>query len=171
MVTSRLLQLLKCDGARDYLVQRLYLPASLLGEKQVWKWAAEVPLLRSRRDLSWCFWRNLLEIKAGRVETVYPAGDQLHARWTSPQSVSPGVLLFMGSRFESFYQLPGDLLEKLLSLSFKMEEKRKGVIFKEDWATSTRISLLYCALSLSYVWLFAMPKDYSLPGSSVHVIL
>ena len=69
------------------------------------------------------------------------------------------------------YQLPGDLLEKLLSLSFKMEEKRKEIIFKEDWAASTRISLLYCALSLSYVWLLAMPKDYSLPGSSVHVIL
>ncbi|KAM7228380.1 hypothetical protein CapIbe_020834 [Capra ibex] len=42
--------------------------------------AAEVPLRGSRRDLSSCFWRNLLEIEAGRVETVYPAGDPLHAR-------------------------------------------------------------------------------------------
>ena len=65
------------------------------------------------------------------------------------------MLLFIGSSLGSIYQLPGDLLEKLLSLSFKMEEERKGVIFKEDWATSTRILLLYCALSLSYVWLFA----------------
>ena len=40
MVTSQLLQLLRCDDARDYLVQRLYLPASLLGEKQVWKWSS-----------------------------------------------------------------------------------------------------------------------------------
>lgn len=39
-----------------------------------------VPVRGSRRDLSSCFWRNLLEVEAGRVETVYPAGDQLHAR-------------------------------------------------------------------------------------------
>ena len=126
---------------RDCASQLPYLERNKCGNG-----AAEVPLLESRTDLSWCFWRKLSEIEAGGVETVYPVGNQLHARWTSSlQSVSPGMLLFMGSRLESIYQLPGHLLEKLLSLSFKMQEKRKGAIFKGDWSTSPSISLLCCA--------------------------
>ena len=83
---------------RDCASQLPYLERNKCGNG-----AAEVPLLESRTDLSWCFWRKLSEIEAGRVETVYPVGNQLHARWTSSlQSVSPGMLLFMGSRLESF---------------------------------------------------------------------
>ena len=50
----------------------------VLGEVPLSYFAAHLP--GSRRDPSRCFWRNLLGIEAGRVETVYPGGDHLHAR-------------------------------------------------------------------------------------------
>ena len=110
-----------------------------------------VPGILQARTLEWVaiFFSNAWKWKVkslSRVRLLAPS-------WTAAYQAPPSTGF---SRQEYWSE------EKLLSLSFKMEEKRKAVIFKEDWLTSTSIAGLCLVIQLCLTLWDSM--DYTVHG-------